>query len=168
MPKIAIKPATLAALKAQYISELSNVNYYLALSLWSEKENLNGFAGWFKKQSAEETLHAAKIAEHLIDRGELPEVGAIPAAKIDFASLIEVAKYTQTIEGATTDKIYAAYQTAVQEGDLPAQLFLQWYVNEQVEEEAWTDEMVDRVSGATCAGSLGELDRHIERYLGGE
>jgi ferritin len=44
---------------------------------------------------------------------------------------------------------------------------LQWFINEQVEEEAWADEMVARTARANCAGGLGELDRHIERYLTG-
>jgi ferritin len=42
---------------------------------------------------------------------------------------------------------------------------MQWFITEQVEEENWADEMVDRVQRANCAGGLGELDRHIERYL---
>jgi ferritin len=42
---------------------------------------------------------------------------------------------------------------------------MQWFVNEQVEEEAWCLEMVERVERASCAGGLSDLDRHIERYL---
>jgi ferritin len=42
---------------------------------------------------------------------------------------------------------------------------MHWFINEQVEEEDWSTEMVERVQAATCAGSLGDLDRHIERYL---
>ena len=54
---------------------------------------------------------------------------------------------------------------AVKGQDYAAQVLLQWFINEQVEEEAWTDEMVERVEAAACAGASAELDRHIERYL---
>jgi len=47
-------------------------------------------------------------------------------------------------------------------------VLLHWFINEQVEEEAWAAEMVDRVQAATCAGSVSDLDRHIERYLADE
>ena len=49
--------------------------------------------------------------------------------------------------------------------DYPAQVLMHWFINEQVEEEAWAGEMVDRIQSATCAGSLSDLDRHIERLL---
>lgn len=166
MPKIAIKPATLAALKAQYNDELTNAHAYEAMSIWLKKQNYKGFAEYFHTQSSEEREHAEKIAEHLLDRGEAPETGALPAPKTGFASLIEVAKLAQTMEGETTARINAIYEAAVKEGDYPAQLLMQWFIGEQVEEEAWTDEMVDLIANATCAGGLNSLDRHIVKILG--
>lgn len=49
--------------------------------------------------------------------------------------------------------------------DYPAQVLMHWCINEQVEEEDWSTEMVERVQATTCAGSVSDLDRHIERYL---
>ena len=69
------------------------------------------------------------------------------------------------MEHQNTSGINSAYETALHEKDYPAQVFLQGFINEQIEEEAWADEMVERVTRANCAGGLGELDRHIERYL---
>jgi len=57
------------------------------------------------------------------------------------------------------------YELSLQERDYPTQTHLHWFINEQVEEEAWGLEMVERVGAASCAGGLSDLDRHIERYL---
>ena len=169
MPKVAIKPATLAALKAQYNHELNNAHAYEAMAVWCNAQNFTGFGGYFHIQAGEERMHAEKIAEHLIDRGAAPETGALAAPKSDFTSLMEVAKLAQTMEGNTTAEINAVYEAALKEADYPAQLLMHWYINEQVEEEAWTDEMIDRINSASCAGSLNSLDRHIVKILkGGE
>ena len=166
MPKITIKPATLAALKNQYNDELNNAHAYDAFAVWCKKQNLKGFGAYFHLQATEERAHAEKIAEHLLDRGEAPETGALTAPKNDFAGILAVAKFAQSMEGATTARVNAIYETAVKEGDYPAQFLMQWFINEQVEEEAWTDEMVDRITSASCAGGLNSLDRHIVGILG--
>jgi ferritin len=57
------------------------------------------------------------------------------------------------------------YTEALAANDFPAQVLMHWFINEQVEEEAWAAELVDRVKGATCAGGLLDLDRHIEKLL---
>ena len=72
------------------------------------------------------------------------------------------------MEQANTAGINAAYEVALRERDFPAQVLLQWFINEQVEEEAWADEMVERIEVAGCSGGLMDLDRHIERYLSDE
>jgi ferritin len=165
MPAISIKPATLAELQRQFNFELSASHSYLAVAIWCDAENFKGFARFFYKQAGEERLHAQKFTDHLLNRGVSPELAAIPAPKGAFKNLMEVAKQAQNMEAANTRGINAAYQAALQESDYPAQVLLQWFINEQIEEEAWTDEMADRIERASCAGSLGDLDRHIERYL---
>jgi ferritin len=166
MPKITIKSATLVALKAQYNEELANAHAYEALAIWCRRQNLDGFGRYFHIQAGEEREHAEKIAGHLLDRGEVPVTGSLSAPKADFKNILEVAQFAQTMEGTTTSKINAVYETALKDGDYPAQLLLHWFINEQVEEEAWADEMVARITGATCAGSLVSLDRHIVGILG--
>ena len=69
------------------------------------------------------------------------------------------------MERANTQGIHTVYETALAAKDYPAQVLMHWFINEQVEEERWTAEMVERVQSATCAGSLSDLDRHIERLL---
>ena len=165
MPKISIKPATLAELTRQLNNELGASHAYLALAIWCDAVNFKGFARYFYKQANEERAHAQKMIDHLLDRGASAGLQPISAPKSEFKSLLEVARQAQEMEGANTAGINAAYQAALQEGDYPAQVMLQWFISEQVEEEAWADEMVERVQNASCAGSIGELDRHIERYL---
>jgi ferritin len=155
----------LSELNRQLNQELSAAHSYRALSLWCEEQNLKGFARFFAKQAAEEQSHAARFCGHLIDRGALPELAAIPAPKREFKSLLEAAQHAQTMEHHNTQGINEAYEAALGLKDYPAQVYLQWFINEQVEEEAWCLEMVERVQAASCAGGLSDLDRHIERYL---
>ena len=165
MPGIPIKTATLTELQRQLNFELSAAHAYLALAIWCDSQNFKGFARFFHKQSGEERVHAQKLIDHLLNRGVVAEIQAVAAPASKFNNLLVVAKQAQAMEQGNTAGIYAAYNAAMQEGDYPAQVLLQWFIGEQVEEEAWTDEMVDRVEGASCPGGLSDLDRHIERYL---
>lgn len=165
MPGITIPTAVLTELQRQLNHELGAAHAYTALALWCVDQNLKGFARFFHKQSAEEREHAQRFMDHLVDRGVMPELRELPAPKTKFKTLLDVAKHARAMEVANTAGIHKAYEAALKAKDYPAQVALQWFVNEQVEEEAWCDEMVERVEGAQAAGGLGFLDRHIERYL---
>jgi ferritin len=158
----------LAALQRQLNHELSAAHGYLAMSIWCAAQNLKGFARFFAKQAGEERAHAGKMIDHLIDRGVLAEVETLPAPRQDFPALLDVARQAQAMEQANTQGINAVLTAALAAKDYPAQVLMHWFINEQVEEEAWAAELVDRVKGATCAGSLWDLDRHIEKLLAGE
>ena len=166
MNKIPAK--VLAELNRQFNNELSAAHSYRALSLWCDDQNLQGFARYFAKQSAEEQEHAGRVTKHIIDRGVLPELVAIPAPKCQFKSLLEAAQHALALELNNTQGINAVYEAALAAKDYPVQVLMQWFISEQVEEEAWCLEMVERVQAATCAGGLSDLDRHIERYLEGD
>ena len=165
MAKSKIPAKVLTELNRQFNYELSAAQAYLALSGWCAAQNLKGFAGFFAKQSKEEHEHAKKLMDHLLDRGVQPELAAIAEPKQNFGSLPEVAEQAQTMEQANTQGINAVYEAALAAKDYPAQVLMHWFIKEQVEEEAWTAEMVDRVQSAICAGSLLDLDRHIEKIL---
>ena len=168
MPNSKISSKVLAELNRQINQELNAAQEYLALSLWCDVRNLAGFTSFFASQSAEEREHAARITKHLLDRGVAPELAAIPAPRQAYKSLLEAALQAQAMEQANTKGIHAAFEAALAAKDFPAQVLLHWFINEQVEEEAWAAEMVDRVQAASCAGSLSDLDRHIERHLAGD
>ena len=168
MPGIAVNPAVVTELQRQLNHEWSASHAYEAMALWCEDQNFKGFARFLLKQAAEERTHARRIMNHLLDRGVLPVLSDVKAPRSQFASLMEVATHAQAQERANTAGVNAAYQAALLEKDYPAQVMLQWFVSEQVEEEDWADELLDRVGAANCAGGAAELDRHIERYLSDE
>jgi ferritin len=165
MPKSKISAKVIDELSRQFNQELAAAQSYLALSIWCDVRNLKGFAKYFAKQEAEERVHAARILKHLTDRGVSTRVDAIPQPKQEFKTLFEIAQQAQAQEHANTEGINLVYETALAAKDYPAQVLMHWFINEQVEEEDWASEMVDRIQTASCAGSLSDLDRHIERYL---
>lgn len=167
MSNTRIPAKVLAELNRQLNHELAAAHGYRALMVWCNDQNLQGFARLFAKQTVEEHEHAEKIISHVLDRGVMPELTGIAAPKQSFRSLIEVAHQAQSMEHANTQGINAVFEAAQAAKDYPAQVLMHWFINEQIEEEAWCLEMVERVEAANCAGGLSDLDRHIERYLGG-
>jgi len=165
MAKTNISDKLFDELNRQLNQELAAAHSYLALSVWCDIRNLKGFGKYFGKQSVEERAHAEKIMKHLTDRGMVLRVASIPEPKQDFQTLLEVAQQARAQEHANTLGIHAVYEAALAAKDYPAQVLMHWFINEQVEEEDWANEMVERVQTATCAGSASDLDRHIERYL---
>jgi ferritin len=168
MPQSIVPAPVLAELTRQINHELAAAHAYQAMSLWCAARNLAGFAEFFEKQTSEEREHAEKMIEHLLDRGVQPELAPIPAPKQDFATLLELAKRAEAMEQANTRGINAVYEAALAAKDYPVQVLMHWFIGEQVEEEAWCAELIDRVEAASCAGSLGDLDRHIVGILAGE
>ena len=165
MPKPKISDKVVEELSRQFNQELAAAHSYVALSVWCDVRNFKGFGTYFGKQAEEERGHAERIIKHLTDRGLTAELAAVPQPKQAFQTLLEVAQQARAQEHANSEGINAAYEAAVAAKDYPAQVLLHWFINEQVEEEDWANEMVDRVLAASCAGSLSDLDRHIERYL---
>ncbi|MGD0814067.1 MAG: ferritin [Verrucomicrobiota bacterium] len=165
MSKSKVAQKVVRELVRQFNQELAAAHSYLALSVWCDVRNLKGFGKYFVKQAGEERGHAERILKHLTDRGVTAEVTSVPAPKQDFRTLLEIAQQAQAQEHANTLGVNAVYEAALEAKDLPAQVLMHWFINEQVEEEDWSTEMVERVQTATCAGSTSDLDRHIERYL---
>jgi ferritin len=165
MSKSKASSPVIVELNRQFNYELAAAHNYLALSVWCEVRNLTGFARFFAKQSGEERTHANKMIKHLIDRGHTPELAPIAEPNQKFATLLEIAQRAQAMEQANTTGINAVYEAALAAKDYAVQVLMHWFIKEQVEEEAWCAEMVARVQGDSCAGSLSDLDRHIERLL---
>lgn len=165
MPATPVPPAVVTELQRQFNHELGAAHAYTALAVWCVDQNLKGFARYFYKQSGEERTHAQRLIDHLLDRNVVPELRELPAPRARFAKMLEVAHHAQAMEQANTAGIHQAYEAAVKAHDLPSQVALQWFINEQVEEEAWCQEMVERVEASESPGALMALDRHIERYL---
>ena len=165
MPPSKLPAKVVTELQRQLNQELGASHNYRSLSFWCESQNLKGFARYFDEQAGEELKHANRIAAHLIDRSVLPQAEALPAPRSQFKSLLEVALHAQSMEQTNTQGINRVYETARDSKDYPAQVLMHWFIQEQVEEEQWTTEMVDRVREAAGPAGLSALDRHIERYL---
>ena len=165
MAKTKIPSKTLAELNRQLNYELAAAHAYLALSIWCDDRSLKGCARFFARQAGEEREHAEKLMKHVLDRGVAPALAAVTAPKQDFKSLLQVVEQAQAMEQSNTKGIHAVFEAAVADKDYPAQVLMHWFIKEQVEEEAWAAQLVDRVQAATCAGSLMDLDRHVEKLL---
>lgn len=123
------------ALNEQIKNELYSAYLYLSMAAYCESENLPGFAHWMKVQAKEETGHGMKIFEFLTDRGVRVVLQAIPQPKADFASPQDVFEKTLEHEQKVTGLINQLYETAEETKDNTAQVFLHWFISEQVEEE---------------------------------
>jgi ferritin len=105
------------------------------MAAYFESVNLPGFAHWMKVQYKEEVSHGLKILEFLIDRGVRVILQAIPQPPADFASSLEAFEETLKHEKKVTGLINDLLKTALEVKDAAAQIFLQWFITEQVEEE---------------------------------
>ena len=134
-----------AALNAQINVEQYSAQLYLAMSARCETRSFRGFAHWLRVQAQEETKHAMQLVEFVLDRGGKLELGAIPAPPADFGTLTQT--FTQVLEHeqGNTAKISALFELSRQERDHASEIALQWYVTEQVEEEANVGRVLDQL-----------------------
>ena len=156
----------ISALEKQATHELFAAQNYLALAYWCDVRQYSGFAEFFHLQVAEEREHADKFLKYLADRDVVPAIGDLRAPRNNFGSLVEAAQFVYELERANTAGIHAAYETALRAKDYPSQVMLHWFINEQVEEEAWSDKLLVKAREATCPGAVSTLDRHIIKELG--
>jgi ferritin len=137
-----------AAFNAQVGHELANSNQYVAIAAWFDGESLKGLAKLFYKQAEEEREHAMKFVEFILDAGGKVEIPAIPAVQNAFASAEAAARLALDAEERTTDQINDLMTLAIAEKNYAAQNFLQWFVNEQVEEIATASTNLDVIKKA--------------------
>ena len=133
------------ALNEQINHELYAAYLYLSMSAYCEWINMPGAAQWMRVQSQEEVGHAMRIFDHLIDRNARVVLQAIEQPPAEFGSLLNVFESALEHERKVTDRIHRLYDLAVQERDYPAQVLLQWFVEEQVEEEKTAQDIVDKL-----------------------
>ena len=118
---------------------------YLAMAAWCEAKAWKGFARWLRVQSDEELAHAKKSLDFLLARGGEAKLGALEAPPSAWASPIDLFERVLEHERKVTAFVNDLSAAAQQEKDLAAEIFLQWFVSEQVEEEARVVEIVDRL-----------------------
>jgi len=123
------------AVNEQINKELYSSYLYLSMSAYFSDKNLPGLAQWLRVQAEEERGHAMKFYDFLLDRGGRVLLKEIAKPGEMWNSTFEAFKEVQAHEAMITASINALYELAVKEKDYPTQILLQWFINEQVEEE---------------------------------
>lgn len=152
------------AFNAQIQREFYSSNLYLAMAAFFQSSNLNGFANWMRIQAQEEMTHALKFFDYLLQRGGEPKIGEIQAPPSKWDSALHCFEEALTHERYITENIGELANKAIQEGDHASLILLQWFINEQVEEEATSSEIVDRLRLAgESKSSLFFLDAELKQ-----
>ena len=140
-----ITPRMQEALNRHVQQESFSSFLYLAMSAWCEAKAWKGFARWLRVQADEELEHAKKSLDFLLARGGEARLGAIEAPPSSWASINDVFEKVLEHERKVTAFVSDLHGVAEAEKDKAAAIFLQWFIAEQVEEEARASEILDKL-----------------------
>jgi ferritin len=133
------------ALNKQLNNELYSAYLYLSMSSYTTHIGLKGAANWFMVQYQEEMVHAMKFYTYIISQGEHAQLAAIAAPPVEFGTLLSMFEQTLRHEQFITQSINDLTELAVKEKDHATQIFLQWFVTEQIEEEGNDNDVIARL-----------------------
>ena len=136
---------------------------YLSMSAYFAGANLPGFAAWMRTQYEEEVSHALRLFDFLVEAGEKPELTAIAKPAATFKGPLDVMKKALSHEQKVTAAITKLYETAMKDKNYPAQLMLQWFIEEQQEEERTTSDIIAKLE---LAGDSGPAMLMMDREMG--
>lgn len=154
------------ALNAQFNREIYSAYLYLSMAAYFESINLKGFANWMAVQRQEELAHAMKFYQYIIDRGGRVLLAAVAGPPTEWASPLKVFEATRAHEQKVTGYINDLVTLALKEKDHATHTFLQWFVTEQVEEEASVDGVVKKLALMSGApGGIFLLDRELAQRV---
>jgi len=149
-------------------AEIDSAYLYLAMAVQCDAQNFKGFAHWLRLQHNEEMAHAYKMIDYLLERGGKVVLKTIAAPPTEFGTPLQVFEQVYAHEQAVTKRIHDLYENAVSKKDVAAQVFLQWFVSEQVEEEANASEVVEKIRFlGDKASSLLYLDKEMKKRVAG-
>jgi ferritin len=134
-----------AAFNQQITLEFQASMVYRQLAIEMDIRDLPGIAAWLRHQADEEILHANKFIDHVSDRDNHPVIGAISAPEVKVESVLDCFEAAYAHEQRVSESIRAVYRAALDEGDLDSRPLLDWFLGEQVEEEATVSEILGRV-----------------------
>ena len=150
------------AFNAQINAEIYSSYLYLSMSAALEKMNLPGFASWMRVQAQEEMTHAMKFYDHIIERDGTVALTAIDGPPMKWKDVKAVIAETLEHEQKVTGLINDLMDLSMTENDHAGRMFLQWFVTEQVEEEATAMEILGKLEIAgDSAGGLYLLDKEL-------
>jgi ferritin len=151
------------AMNEQIKNEFYSAYQYLSMAAYCELANLPGFAHWMRTQAREETEHAMKFYDFILNRNGRVVLQAIEGPIVGFGSPLEVFEQALEHEQRVTTMINDLYGLAVRENDYASQTFLQWFVSEQVEEEKNAGDVVETLK---MVGDKSEALFLLDRELG--
>jgi ferritin len=138
---------------------------YLAMASWAETSGLSGVAGWMYAQSDEERLHMLKFIKYINERGGKAVIPAFKKPPVDFKNVEELFKEVLKHEEFVTFSINEIVSLTLEEKDFNTNNFLQWFVMEQVEEEASARLILDKLR-LVGKNNMYEFDRDIINFRG--
>lgn len=151
------------ALNEQINKELFSAYYYFSMAVYLQDKNLSGLAGFMKAQAAEETGHAMKFNSYINEQGGRVILEAIEKPRAEFDSPQQIFELGLEHEKLVTKSIYSLVSLAIEEKDYATTAFLNWFVTEQVEEEATMDSIVNKFK---LAGGQGHSLLMLDSQLG--
>jgi ferritin len=132
-----------SAINEQINAELYSAYLYLSMAAYGEAANLPGLAHWMRAQANEEVEHAMKFFNYVTERGGRVTLTAIDQPRADWESPLNVFEQVLEHEQKVTGLINGLYEIALAENDYASQVLLHWYIDEQVEEEANAQQIVE-------------------------
>ena len=154
------------ALNGQINAEMYSAYLYLSMSAYFQSISLSGFASWMKVQAQEEMVHAMKLYDFVNERGGRVTLQQIEAPQIEWDSSLAVFEAVYAHEQKVTGLINDLVELALTEHDHATNIFLQWFVTEQVEEEDSANEVVQKIKLIGDAhGGLFMLDRELGQRI---
>ncbi len=150
------------AINTQIRNEYYSSYLYLSMAAYCESKNFSGFAGWLRKQSEEELVHALKFFDYLIDRGGRVTLDSIEQPPSEFGAFLEMFEEVLEHEREVTGMINNLYDLAASKNDQATLVMLHWFIEEQVEEEKSAEEVVEQLKLAEDSpAALLILDREL-------
>lgn len=153
----------------QLAAETYSAYLYWSMSAALEAMQLPGFAHWMRVQAQEEMSHAMKFYHHLVERGGRVKLGPIDSPPAEWDSLDKMFEAVLQHERHVTSLIHKLVETAAKEKDYAAGVFLQWFVSEQVEEEAAAETILSKIRMVQDSkGGLYMLDKEMGQRGAGD
>lgn len=156
-----IKEKVADALNQQLVSEFGAEAQYLAIAVYFDEEALPELAGFFYSQADEERMHALKIVNFMLETGAKPLIPAIGQVQNEFGSAEEAVELALNQEKKVTDEIDNLVNIALDERDNTSNNFLQWFVQEQVEEVDTMTNLLQTIRHAN--GNLLWVEDYVRR-----
>lgn len=133
------------AINEQINAEIYSAYLYLSMSAWFEANAMAGFANWMRVQYQEEMAHAMRLYDFINDRGGRVILKAIDGPKTEWNSVVEIFEETLEHERHVTALIHKLVDLSIELSDHATNQMLQWFVEEQVEEESTAETLLDEL-----------------------